>query len=120
MTDMLEWDDDVSYDDKTDDDVIELTDIVEEGSDIKRDNSIIELTEVVDDRTDADMQGPVPAAPEDIRLDDFEAALEKVIEKKFADKIETILFEVMERVIEKEIMQIRNSLQQDLDQIGKS
>ena len=39
-----------------------------------------------------------------------EVALERVIEKKFADKIEGILFEVMEKVIEKEITEIRESL----------
>lgn len=48
----------------------------------------------------------------------IEAALERVIEKKFANKIETILFEVLEKVIEREIAEIRESLQKDLDQIG--
>ena len=47
-----------------------------------------------------------------------EAALEKVIEKQFAGKIQTILFQVMEKVIEREIAGIRDSLQKDLDQIG--
>ena len=46
--------------------------------------------------------------------------MERVVEKKFADKIETILFEVMEKVIEKEIKEIKESLQKDLDQIGNA
>ena len=50
----------------------------------------------------------------------FEAALEKVIEKQFADKIQTILFQVMEKVMEREIAGIRESLQKDLDQIGNA
>ena len=49
-----------------------------------------------------------------------EAALELVIEKKFADKIEIILHEVTEKVIEKEIVEIKKSLQKDLDQMGNA
>lgn len=48
----------------------------------------------------------------------LDAALERVIEKKFADKIEVVLLEVMQQVIEKEISQIKQTLQEDLDQIG--
>ena len=114
MTDMPEWEDD---------DVIELTDIVEDDADAG-DDGMIELTDIVED--DGDMSEPAEtpvlaqaaaAAPE-IRMEDLEAALERVIEAKFSDKIESILFEVMERVIEKEIAQIKESLQKDLDQIG--
>jgi len=54
----------------------------------------------------------------DVTSDQIEAALEKVIEKQFADKIQAILFQVMEKVIEREITGIRESLQKDLDQIG--
>ncbi|THB81391.1 MAG: hypothetical protein D3926_02225 [Desulfobacteraceae bacterium] len=49
----------------------------------------------------------------------IEAALERVIENKFSQKIESILFEVMEKVIEKEIQEIKESLQKDLDDIDK-
>ncbi len=56
---------------------------------------------------------------ENISSEQVETALERVIEKKFAQKIESILFEVMERVIEKEIAEIRATLQKDLDNIGK-
>ncbi len=52
-----------------------------------------------------------------VGIEDIEAALDRVIEKKFGDKIETILFEVIEKVIEKEIIQIKNSLKLDLDQV---
>ena len=50
----------------------------------------------------------------------LEAALERVIEKKFSETIEKILFEVMEKVIQKEIADIKASLQKDLDEIGNA
>jgi hypothetical protein len=50
----------------------------------------------------------------------IETILERIIEKKFADKIESILFEVMENVIEKQIVEIKESLQKDLEQIGNN
>lgn len=62
---------------------------------------------------DTDMPAVAGVSPEQV-----EAALERVIEKKFSDKIESILFEVMENVIEKELKSIKESLQKDLDQIG--
>ena len=55
-----------------------------------------------------------------VSMEQVQAALESVIEKKFADRIESILFEVMENVIEKEIGAIKQSLQKDLDEIGNS
>ena len=60
------------------------------------------------------------ALPDDLNIDQeqIEAVLERIIEKKFADKIESVLFEVMENVIEKQIIEIKESLQKDLDQIG--
>ena len=59
---------------------------------------------------------------DDINIDQaqVEAILERIIEKKFADKIESILFEVMENVIEKQIIEIKESLQKDLEQIGNN
>jgi len=58
-------------------------------------------------------------APEQIQIsqEQVESALERVIEKKFADKIESILFEVMEKAIEKELASINERLQKDVDQI---
>ena len=55
--------------------------------------------------------------PGDFNIDQeqIEAILERIIEKKFADKIESILFEVMESVIEKKIVEIKESLQKDLE-----
>jgi hypothetical protein len=47
-----------------------------------------------------------------------EAALERVIEKQFADKIEPLLFDTMERVILSEIKKIKKTLLKDMDQIG--
>jgi citrate lyase gamma subunit len=49
-----------------------------------------------------------------------QAALERLIEKKFGDRVESILFEVLERVIEREIAGIKESLQKDLDHIGNA
>jgi NADH dehydrogenase/NADH:ubiquinone oxidoreductase subunit G len=179
MNDITDWDDDIIDQDDTDEEFIELTEIVEDISDSEADESFIELTDIVEDDGDdlnldivqeeqddfieeLDLQieeEPVVESVESIEAveeeleeeiddisidleddpnlydeeiladevssvelsisaDQLEAALERVIEKKFADKIESILFEVMEKVIEKEINEIRESLQKDLDQIG--
>ena len=53
-----------------------------------------------------------------VTQEQVEAALERVIEKTFADKIEAILFEKMVTVVEREIADIKDRLQKDLDQIG--
>lgn len=48
----------------------------------------------------------------------IEAALERIIEKKFAEKIEPLLFDTMERVILQEIQKIKTALLKDMDRIG--
>lgn len=151
MADTTDWDDDILNENEADDNIIELTDIVEEENtdfdldiieeDTDFDLDIVkeeidegeesfdledetyfteedefEIDEPIDDMSvDHDQEN---ASPQDLTLspEQFEAALEKVIEKKFADKIETIMFKVMEKVIEKEITRIKESLQKDLDQ----
>ena len=111
------------------DSIIELTDIVKnEGTDLNLDivrmetgagtkdfDLGLELEEKAD--TFQRDQRFDPESPFALTLEQVEAALEKVIEKQFADKIQTILFQVVERVIEREITEIRESLQKDLDQI---
>ncbi len=162
---MTDYDDDM-LSDETDDSIIELTDIVKDGSGHATQEDIIELTDIVEngdidldpdgikkdsfkleenfeiedeisfnddlelemgDPTDADPIGDdsfeseeftESAADLNVSQEQVAAALERVIEKKFADKIETILFEAMEKVIEKEIAGIKESLQKNLDQIG--
>jgi hypothetical protein len=53
-----------------------------------------------------------------ITQEQVDAALERVIEKKFAKIIEKSLLEVMEKVFEREIVDIRKRLQNDLDGIS--
>lgn len=126
------------------DDIIELMDIVKEGKpgptpnrakeeetglnpDIIKVESVGEI-EYFDE--DFELEENAVASPDSgsaggdfagfpaLTSEQVEAALEKVIEKQFAGKIQTILFQVMEKVIEREIAGIRDSLQKDLDQIG--
>ena len=52
-----------------------------------------------------------------ITQEQVEAALERVIEKKFSAIIEQNLGEVMEKVLEREIANIRKRLQTDLDEM---
>ena len=116
------------------DEIIELTDEVDTPD--KEDQGIIELTQVVpaDDlerqvpgfeaplvlENAGNTQGCDTAIPQpQVGREEFEAALERVIEKKFSNTIEKILFEVMETVIQKEITDIKTSLQKDLDDIGR-
>ncbi|EIM65247.1 hypothetical protein [Desulfobacter postgatei] len=109
------------YDD--DDDVIELIDVVSEESS-PEDQEIIELTQ--------EASAPEALLSDDVVLPlkegenimplldriDIEALLEKLIEKKFSATIEKILFEVMEKVIKREIEEIKAGLKKDLDDIG--
>lgn len=171
MTDNTEWNNDISGEDDTDEQIIELTDIVTETPENKPDDGIIELTDIVGDKgayRDLDIERQEDPKkgeafdPENdisfeededtiepepnfwvIEKDDVEAvqktealaseqetiqnvsqtmidaALERVIEKKFAGRIDSILFDVMERVIQREIEEIKVKLQKDFDQIGK-
>lgn len=165
MTDLTDWDDDISGEDNKEDTIIELADIVKEDDNVSALEDVIELIDIVEDggsdldldivkednlqdklsfdqELELEIDGPDSIEPDLIKPDEFiepgaiaevevdvqdfsvsqeqlEAALERVIEKKFADKIENILFEVMEKVIEKEITEIRDCLQKDLNEIGK-
>lgn len=96
------------------------------NNDLVENDGIIELTDVIEeDREDATDQEPVALTDiaagdlgQEVTSEKLEAALENVIEKKFSGHIEKILFEVMEKVIEKEIADIRQRLKKDLDDIG--
>ncbi|MCG8688743.1 MAG: hypothetical protein MI892_27985 [Desulfobacterales bacterium] len=121
-----------------DDEIIELTDLASDESSEGENQEIIELTEVdtgedVSEPTDAPLTieddisdlGIGDDADKEVDLpevsqDAFEAALERVIEKKFSESIEKILFEVMEKVIQREIADIKTGLQKDLDDIGSA
>ncbi len=122
-------------------DIIELTDIVgdknalpdmgsikaedfksEENLELEDDISFIEGPELKmeDPVNEKPFESDVVAAPDmhlSVTQEQLEAALERVIEKKFADKIEFLLFESMEKVIKKEIVEIKERLQKDLDQM---
>ena len=132
----------------TDEDVIELTDIVKdettnpdlevekedefdfELSDSKDAEQIddeftdveLEDVELEDDAADFTVDKPETepglerAAPDDFNIDQeqIETILERIIAKKFAGKIDSILFEVMENVIEKQIVEIKERLQKEL------
>ena len=123
-----EFEDDIFEDDVVEDNVVEdksyddeLTD--DEFSDVEftDDNQVDD--ELEDDAVDitADKPETEPdsdkVVPEDFNIDQeqIETILERIIEKKFAGKIESILFEVMENVIEKQIVEIKESLQKDLE-----
>jgi len=151
MVDMKDWYDDFISEEKTDEDIVELTDIVDEGKDpsIQDDiieltdiadvektpstqEDIIELTDIVEDQSavlDLEMNYPLDEVPVEsvavtepgmelsVSQEQLETALERVIEKRFADKIDILLIEGMEKVIKKEIVEIKERLQKDLDQM---
>jgi len=125
----------------TQDDIIELTDIIgddtaildmdsikakgfksEENLELEDDTSFTEGTELKmeDPVNEKPLESDVVAAPDmqfSVPQEQLEAALERVIEKKFADKIEFLLLEGVEKVIKKEIIEIKERLQKDLDQL---
>jgi len=117
-----------------DDEIIELTQVVGQESFNETDQQVIELIDIhTEDNSNEGLAEKGLELQEhvkdevlaDVPLLDFsqnqlDAALERVIEKKFSDTIEKILFEVMERVIQKEIKEIKEGLQKDLDDIGSA
>ncbi len=131
--------------DSNDDDIIELTQVVDD----KRpddDQDVLELTQVVkdqdsvielEDESIVTMELPqmdsdaVEISPEKsfdqvqpdlsgMSMEQLEAAIERVVEKKFSRQIEKILFEITEKVIKKEIADIKEGLQRDLDDIDNA
>ena len=177
MVDKTDWYDDFMKEEKTDEEIVELTDIVEGGKDPSTQEDIIELTDIVgvektpsaqediieltdivedqsavlvldsateegfdsgenpereDDiyfkeELDLEMNDPVDEVPAEsvavtepgmelsVTQEQLETALERVIEKRFADKIDILLIEGMEKAIKKEIAEIKERLQKDLD-----
>lgn len=88
----------------------------DEPDEIQEEEALLDNVSMEEDLANETPVADAPSPEINLGVEDIEAALERVIEKKFADRIETMLFEVMEKVIEKEIMQIKNSLLKDLDQ----
>ena len=88
-----------------DEDVIELTDIIEEepGEDV------LELTDVVDDS--ASMED-VSLAGFQVELTDarIEEALERIIERKIGRDIAPLVMEAVEKAVKSEIENIKNRL----------
>jgi hypothetical protein len=145
MVDMTDWYDDFINEEKTDEDIveggkelstqediIELTDIADLEQSPSTQEDIIELTDIVEDQSavlELEMNDPVDEVPVEsiavkepgmelsVSQEQLETALERVIEKRFADKIDILLIEGMEKVIKKEIVEIKERLQKDLDQM---
>ncbi|MDA3788823.1 MAG: hypothetical protein PF503_10060 [Desulfobacula sp.] len=142
---MTDWYDDFINEEKTDEDIveggkelstqediIELTDIADLEQSPSTQEDIIELTDIVEDQSavlELEMNDPVDEVPVEsiavkepgmelsVSQEQLETALERVIEKRFADKIDILLIEGMEKVIKKEIVEIKERLQKDLDQM---
>ena len=54
----------------------------------------------------------------EVKPDQLEAALERVIEKQYADKIESLLLQAVEKVMAKEIAELKESIQKDFEKMG--
>ncbi len=103
-----EFTDDIFENDLDDD---ELTDIDQVDDELEDD-----AADIIVDKPEAEPDSE-KVVPDDFNIDQeqIETILERIIEKKFAGKIESILFEAMENVIEKQIVEIKESLQKDLE-----
>ena len=117
FADDLFADDDVE--DNSDDDDLFADDDVEDNSDDDELTDDDQVDDVVNIMTDEPKSEPEldKVAPDDFNIDQeqIEIILERIIEKKFVGKIESILYEVMESVIEKQIFEIKENLQKDLE-----
>jgi hypothetical protein len=76
-------------------------------------NQLAENEQDVDDDENNNIEVDIP--PEEIKI-----AIEKIIQEKFSENIESVFFEVMEKVMEKEIAAVKKNMQKDLDNIMKS
>ena len=101
---------------KHDEAVIELTELLESDLEISEpeEEEILDLTEVVPEETEE-----TPAAVDLSQLDISDAqiiqALENVIEKRFSGRLKAAFLETMEKVLTKEIAEIKENLQKDLE-----
>ena len=115
------------------DDILNLTDMVEPvGSD---DEILPDLDEPFPAEADSELTAPVQDdadvadsigleigdddgldAPVDqipVSGDQMEAALERVIEKMFGEKIESMIYDVVEKAVSREIRRIKNAIMED-------
>ncbi len=105
MTEIMDLNTDFSDDDE---DIIELTDILEDLPDSGgTDDGVSAADAAVRDGAAA----VGPGVPDD---DAIEAALLRIVEKKYARRLDTLFVEAVERVVEREIAAIKQSLLKDL------
>ncbi|MBI9088855.1 MAG: hypothetical protein JEZ12_06535 [Desulfobacterium sp.] len=88
-------------------DIIELTDLIEERlDDGSNADGVLELVEQDDAVETGNTIVPTDEA--------IEAALSRIIEKKYAKRLDALFVETVERVVEREIAAIKQSLLKDL------
>ena len=83
-------------------DIEKIKDIVKEEVDAK----------LADSQEDEEPAIEVAVEPEQI-----EEAIGKIVQEKFSNDIESVIFGIMEKVIEKEIDEVKKNFQKDLDDI---
>lgn len=109
--------------------IIELTQVVGKNTSDPLDPDVIELTDIEtpagpDKGLELDIPAkdtagiPVCQVESSVTREQLDAALERVIENKFGTQIEGLVFEVMEKVLERELVNIRKRLQKDLDELS--
>ncbi len=76
-----------------------------------------QLADVHDDEDEEDNDVDEKDTEIVIEPEKIEAAIEKIVQEKFSDNIESVLFGIMEKVMEKEIAEVKKNLQDDLDDI---
>ncbi len=119
LTDFDDLENDLEMDSEFDVQEIEMEDLSRDETsqhDLPEHESFSEETVTVDQTANSDDM----SVSDQISVSDeqIEAALERVIEKKFAEKINPLLFDTMERVILQEIQKMKAALLKDMDQIG--
>ena len=92
-----------------DEDFIELTQIVDEDKSL--DEDIIELTEPLVNVDETDPIIGVSTGNEDhISEAQIQSVLEKIIEEKYAHRMDELFSDTIHKVVEKEMEKIKNSL----------
>ncbi len=95
-------------------DIIDLTEIV--GSPGVNDDDVIELTDIVKEDVDETASARIAAAAATVPVsrEQVETAVEKVVRDIYAEKIETMLFDVINTVVKDEVDRLKEILEQEV------
>ncbi len=92
--------------------IIELTEIIDKNtSELKENNesNLIELTDIIE-KSYKETEHGLSLSLSEFTDKQLESILEKIIREKFSEKIESLLFQTVEKIVKEEIANIKTKL----------